>query len=239
MQYTICGFIDPNVSDPVDVTVDVDGVTIEMTDYRGVRRSIKVGEANYQGATDIFSGHFGRDVGFQLVWDSERFNTRDAASAVADRLSVPDITDSKFTASITQSECRIIIAMPLRNAPQGATHQFVEAPFTNSPREWLAAQDPAIEKLVRKNKLKREALANISLSDSVAELEKQLDMLTAMVAALVTGSQQPTWSQQFLDVVSANTSAIQIDAALADIQAQKQKIRAIQLDYFVKRSQIG
>lgn len=183
---------------------------------------------------DICAGYIGRDLGIQLVWDTERFNTRDAGSSVADRKSVPDVADSKFVAGFTDTGCYVVICAPLKQIPVGV--QFEERQHNNAPRDWLAAQEFSLYALVKRNRAKRAALAHLKPLDSIAELEKQVDLLSDIVFRLVANAPMPDWLEGLLEVTRTHSSVRSESEALQDISKHKATVRAIQQDYFESRS---
>jgi hypothetical protein len=182
---------------------------------------------------DICAGYIGRDVGIQLVWDSERFNTRDAASSVADRKSVPDVADSKFMAGFVGGDCYVVVCAPLREAPRNV--QFAELPHTNTPRDWIASQHPLLKSLVQRNRAKRKALAHLNPMDSIAALEQQLDMLSQVVFTLVQGQPLPPWAAALAESIKRHSSVRDDAQGLASIATHKARVRALQATYFTER----
>lgn len=88
---------------------------------------------------------------------------------------------------------------------------------------------------------RRKALRDIVPLDSIAELEKQVDLLSTLVFTLadkLPEAERPAWYEAFKGVVSANSSTAFKASALniADIEATKSKIRKIQVQYFTEKN---
>ena len=84
------------------------------------------------------------------------------------------------------------------------------------------------------------ALRDIVPLDSIADLEKQVDMLSELVFLLadeLPAEKRPVWLDRFKDVVSAKSSAAFKSAAqnIDDIEATKSKVRDIQVRYFTEK----
>lgn len=88
---------------------------------------------------------------------------------------------------------------------------------------------------------RRKALKDIVPLDSIAELEKQVDLLSSLVFLLVDKmpeAEKPIWYESFKGVVSTNSSTVfKTEAAnIAEIEATKSKIRDIQVQYFTEKN---
>jgi hypothetical protein len=90
------------------------------------------------------------------------------------------------------------------------------------------------------NKAKRDLLEKVNPVAMLSEMEKQIDLLSALVVDLAEKqpeAERPAWLPQFKAVLAQN-SAVQFkgpDAALADIAERKQNMRDLQRLYFEER----
>lgn len=185
---------------------------------------------------DICAGYLSYDGSIQLFWDSEKGHTRDAVSSVLERKGIVNIVDALFMVAFSNTGAYLTGGVPLSAAPTGSA-QFVPLALNQTPRLWLGQQDPAIQAIIDKAKAKRPLLARVNTIDTVAELEKQVDMLSAMVIALMDkqpAADQPAWFATFKQMIAASSSLQfkTIDECLADVNGIKSGIRALQTVYF-------
>ncbi len=192
---------------------------------------------------DICVGYVSESVGIQLVWDSERMHTRDAASSVSDRKGIGDINASIFMVAFDATGAYFAACLPLKEIPTGA--EFISAKMNYAPRVWLSSQSQEVGKIVAKSKAKRDILGKINTMDSIYALEMQSDLLLYALAELIEQVQpdktkQPNW----LDRVKSdmhNGASFQyavVENALNRIMAVKMKVRALQAQYYAKLTEI-
>ena len=87
---------------------------------------------------------------------------------------------------------------------------------------------------------RRRALEATSPIDAIADLEKQVDLLSILVFKLIEASPglAPNWYDEFKRVVETNSSSIfkTFAATIGDIELTKSHIRQIQMRYFVEKN---
>lgn len=85
---------------------------------------------------------------------------------------------------------------------------------------------------------KGDLLKRLSPMDSLAEMEKQLDLLSQLVFCQVYGEPIPEWARSFFAACFENTStrAAGAAAAIDDIATHKAKVRAAIADYRAARA---
>ena len=209
------------------VTVTANESKIQIA-YRG--KSIEVDPSIVTIKPDIAAVYEGVEQTMVLGWDSERFNTRDMASSIADRKGVADIVDYVCLVGFDLNDTYVVFRKPVSDA---GCLTLVEQSDSSiyRPRDWIAQQSAALGKFILHNKAKRTMLAHTSTYDTVSALELQIDLLTQLVAKLMTGASVPSWGQTFIDSMQAQ-QAVQAGAevaATAQIAAQKGKNRSLQL----------
>lgn len=251
MSNITSGFVNPAARHNVSVLAQNGGFHVTVREVRQVtpdigeggpeprfvdiEASIFVDPARVPALPDICAGYLAVDDTIQLVWDSEKFHTRDAASSVAERLGIPDITKSRFVVGFSETGAYLTACAPLRETPTGAA--FEPLAVNNTPRDWLREKDPAIAASVDKARAKRPLLARVNTIDTVAELEKQVDLLSTLVVALVDAlpeANRPAWYPAF-KVMLASGSSTQFkseEACIADVSGIKNSIRQLQSTYF-------
>jgi hypothetical protein len=194
---------------------------------------------------DMAVGYLGLEDQIELVWDSERFSARDAASSVAERKGVTDLTRYLFIVAFDGEDIFFITRHQIVAPPEGASHTPIVRDGLEfmRPRQWVAAQRSALLSLSVKNKAKRRLLSQIKAEDSLAALEKQIDLLSQLVISMaqsLPSDQRPTWLNSFQVNLSQDTS-IQFMGevvSVADIHAHKTRMRTLQSAYFAQRSEV-
>lgn len=87
---------------------------------------------------------------------------------------------------------------------------------------------------------RRRALEATSPIDAIADLEKQVDLLSILVFKLIETSSGliPNWYEDFKTVVEANSSSAfkTFAATIDDIELTKSQIRQIQVRYFMEKN---
>jgi hypothetical protein len=176
--------------------------------------------------------------GLQLAWDSERFNSRDAGSHLADRKGITDLNKPVAIFGFTDKTTILVFLEPC-NEIEGGT--AVDQSTVKEPRQFLASQDPQLRVLAQRYKAKRKLLAHINTADSLAALEMQVDILTGLVLSLARKqptNEQPSWLEE-LEAVFNDTTSVSENAlkeAVKSTGAYKARIRALQEEYFRDRS---
>jgi hypothetical protein len=81
---------------------------------------------------------------------------------------------------------------------------------------------------------KRKILFDISILDSVVQLEQQVDLLTEIVKALINNEQKPIWSDNYLEKVLDNSvlTVSSVNKIITNIENNKKQIRELQKKYF-------
>jgi hypothetical protein len=90
-----------------------------------------------------------------------------------------------------------------------------------------------------KIRAKMELMRSVNLLDSIAALEKQIDLLTALVLELAIAqpeNEQPKLISKISDLVNGPTSVSDFDKTLSDVITYKSRIRALQAQYFKDRN---
>jgi len=93
----------------------------------------------------------------------------------------------------------------------------------------------------RRNAAKLELVAKINPLDSLSALEKQLDLLTALVLTLAAKQpkdEQPEWLESLSQTYAATASVepLNIDKAIRSMGDYKAHVREVQDQYFKSRS---
>ncbi len=94
----------------------------------------------------------------------------------------------------------------------------------------------------KKKKAKVRLLSRINMMDQISELEKQIDLLTKILIAVVmkttTAGERPAWWPRFRSIMETydSTSLKGVDASLDDIEARKILIRQIISDYYQEQT---
>lgn len=104
--------------------------------------------------------------------------------------------------------------------------------------DFIASQFPADEDVVAHNtNLRFEKLTELSDIDSIVALEQQVDLLTSLVKALMSGAPAPEWAETFLGAVqSHSTETVKPAASLIDdLAAHKARVRKAQTEYLSNR----
>ena len=194
---------------------------------------------------DMAVGYLGLEDHIELVWDSERFSARDAASSVADRKGVTDLTRYLFLVAFDGEDIFFITRHQIVAPPEDASHTPIVRDGLEfmRPRQWLASQSSALGSLSVKNKAKRRLLSQIKAEDSLAALEKQVDLLSQLVVAMaqsLPSDQRPTWVDSFQANLSKDTSTQFMGevASVSDIHDHKTRMRTLQAAYFAQRGEV-
>lgn len=95
------------------VTVSANESKIQIA-YRG--KSIEVDPSIVTIKPDIAAVYEGVEQTMVLGWDSERFNTRDMASSIADRKGVADIVDYVCLVCFDLNDTYVVFRKPVADA---------------------------------------------------------------------------------------------------------------------------
>ena len=165
-------------------------------------------------------------------WDSERFNTRDMASSIADRKGIADIVDYVCLIGFDVNVTYVVFRKPVTPA-DCVTLVPENDPAIFRPRDWMGQQSAILAACVTQNKAKRTMLAHTSTYDTLASLEQQVDLLTELVAALIAGSPAPAWAQAFITAMQTDSSVAtgSESTTTTSVSAQKNKNRGLQAAY--------
>ena len=183
-------------------------------------KTITLDPARLDFTPDIAVGYAGLENDIELVWDSERFNTRDVASRIADRKGVADLTAFLFLVAFDGPDLYLVTRLQVAQVPTGIEHTAInaEAVEHRRPRLWLAEQSPALLSLVVRNKAKRNLLAHIKPEDSLAALENQIDFLSEIILAMLAAQPLETpaaWLKPFAALMVAHSSVQFKDAQIS------------------------
>lgn len=171
------------------------------------------------------------------IYDVAVENSRDQLAALQLLYNVPDQPHAQIFWGGTEAECAVIGTKPCY-----CTEPHLAYPHTTSWGDRLELMVPGYEAFYgRRAAAKAKLLRKLQTQDSLAEAEKQVDLLTAMVLELVQRvvppAERPAWWQNFAEVMSAHDStAIKgREAAIADIASRKATIRALVATYNAER----
>lgn len=207
-----------------------------------LNQSITLDPRKLEFTPDMAVGYLGLEDKIQLVWDSERFGTRDTAASVVDRKGVADLTNFLFIAGFSGEDLFLITRKKLiaSDAYCEVIHIEPDGMEYLRPRLWIASQDQTLLQWIVRNKAKRELLSKINTGDALAALEKQLDLMTGLVVQLAASlAAPPDWLDPLKAVLAQNASTqYKSDAQnIVEIGVQKKQLRALQAQYFAARSQ--
>lgn len=189
---------------------------------------------------DLVAGYITSRADIELVWDSERFNTRTACSSVADRKSVYNVDDYVFVVGYDVDGIYVCVNTPLSGAPSNC--EFVQ--LSNDEwkalrsRVWMKNQSAGMSALIKKQNAKRKLLANVKPEDALAALENQVDLLTQLVGALINGNAAPSWANDLMTLVQnkGSNTLRTTEEMLQAIDAEKTHIRSLQSEYYAERN---
>jgi hypothetical protein len=85
-----------------------------------------------------------------------------------------------------------------------------------------------------KSRAKMELIKQINPLDSLAALENQVDLLTAVIICLMSGDPVPPWVNDFVKTMQQNSSFMgrTPEQVVAMVNDEKSKIRGLQKEYF-------
>lgn len=194
---------------------------------------------------DIVSAYFGSPSAksfldtqkLALVWDSERFNSRSTASSLLDRKGLLNLTEDVFVVGFAEGNMWVYCRRSVKLLPEGAVLADVDVAKVQ-PRDWFSAESPELAALVQRNRAKRKLLAHVKPEDSIAALEKQVDLLTLVIAELVANRPVPEWFPLLENTVNLKGSNTVKNAAesIEEININKTEVRSLQSEYFTART---
>ena len=220
----------------------VDGVCLKVTFKH---QSITLDPRRPYLKPDMAVAYQGLEDVIELVWDSERFNARDTSSSVVERKGVNDLTSHLFIVGFEGDNIFLVTRKTIVQAPSEVTHTDInhESLEFLRPRQWVASMSEELLALVVKNKAKRRLLAQVKPEESIAALEKQVDLLSELVlniANLIPEEERPEWLSDFATQfeLTRSTKFKGSNAAVTDVFSHKSQVRNIQATYFDQRSEI-
>lgn len=171
------------------------------------------------------------------IYEAAVENSRDQFAALQLLYGVPDQPHAQIFWGGSEDECAVITTKPCY-----CTEPHLTYPNTTSWAERLELMVPGYEaNYGRRAAAKAKLLRKMYTQDSLAETEKQLDLLAAMVRELVLRTipeaERPAWWQAFSAVMEEHDSTRQKGraAAIADIAKRKESIRALVAAYQAER----
>lgn len=241
-----------NVTGDTETTNDPTGHYVEVEQlgpsrlkftYRG--KSVVVDSNELSDPTDIVFVYLGSPAAeafsdtqkLALVWDSERFNSRSTASSLLDRKGLVNLTEDVFAVGFAGGDIWVYCRRSVKFLPEGAVLADVNVAEVQ-PRDWFSNESPELAAFIHRNRAKRKLLAHVKPENSIAALEKQVDLLTLVVAELVANRPAPDWFHLLEDVVNLKgTNTIKSAAeAIEEISTNKTEIRALQSAYYTART---
>lgn len=209
----------------ITLTEVMDGVRVQRSD---LDFTFKFEIPNRPDIALVFSKLPGKGVG--IVWCSELCHTRDGMSSIKTRKLISD----ELLLAVALVEGVTVVY-----SPKAA---FINSPFTKVPKDVqtldiLAAAHPLVADLVASYFHKQRLVSKINPLDSLASLEKQVDLLTKLVISLARKqpiTEQPEWLNE-LETVFMDTSSVKetdLEKSIVSIRKHKSHIRALQDVYF-------
>jgi hypothetical protein len=100
----------------------------------------------------------------------------------------------------------------------------------------IAEHCPASRPFLARWQAKRELLAQINTNDSVANLEKQVDVLSELVFALADiAAEKPAWYDTFKESVRSSSSANPSNELIEKMKNEKSRLRSLVEKYVQQR----
>lgn len=171
------------------------------------------------------------------IYDVAVENSRDQLAALQLLYNVPDQPHAQIFWGGTEAECAVIGTKPCY-----CTEPHLAYPHTTTWAERFDLMVPGYEaNYGRRATAKAKLLRRLQTQDSLAETEKQVDLLAAMVFELmqrvVPPVERPAWWQDFAAVMTTHDSTTLKgrEAAILDVEARKQTIRALVAAYDAER----
>lgn len=170
-----------------------------------------------------------------LEFDIE--NGRDRHRVLRSLYGVPEKPHAYIFFGASENDCGIIA-----NHPCYCTEASIDIAHSASFSSRMELLVPGYEENYgRRVNAKAKLFRRLSMEDSLAETEKQIDLLMAMVLELVQRVvppvERPAWWQDFAAVMTTHDSTTLKgrEAAILDVEARKQTIRALVAAYDAER----
>lgn len=172
-----------------------------------------------------------------LIWGSDIYNDRVACAHALFRANVPAMTGviAAFAVESADTVHCFVSSAPVDVGDEPCVVD--DSPLTSSAL--LRKHLPFVEAFMRQAHAKRRLLANAPISDSLSALEKQVDLLSALVvelAAKVPDSESALAKEikTLVEQHGANAGKT-TEQAVASIVDFKARLRDLQAEYFANR----
>jgi hypothetical protein len=173
-----------------------------------------------------------------FFYEENLAETRDQVAVLQGLFDVQSAPAIQVTWGATEEECAIVV-----NQPCFCTEPIITPSANAKWRDVLEFMLPGYtDNYDRRRIAKMALLRKINPLDSLAELEKQVDLLTAIVLELmprtVPEAERPAWWGRFISLATEydSTAPKGRDAALDDVEAQKRRIRSLIATYYEDRN---
>lgn len=178
-----------------------------------------------------------RSGAWAIVWASELNESRDSWSALMVRKGI-DAFNPVVIVGIDAARADFTAIFFCNAIAPGITAPLVDS-SSESGDMMLKRLMPSIEPFLQRQWAKHKLLKEVKTNDSLAALEQQLDLLTALVAAIVqrpafsAEGALPDWAPAFLEAIASSSSLtlVQPAAAVAKVGAFKAALRKLQAVY--------
>lgn len=176
--------------------------------------------------------YFWSHYGFGLVPALDYDDARDSAAFYSTKYGCPE--GAVMTIARRGSTC-VLVATAYCHAESDFVIRQVPGPSIELVDEFIPGFSATAR--AKKSRAKMELVRHLNPLDSLAALEKQVDLLTMLVLSLARkqpAAEQPAWLDE-LETVFNDTSSVQEDAlekAVASMGEYKSHIRALQDVYF-------
>lgn len=216
----------------IEVIQTADGYTVhKRNSSSGPSITVVPSDIQPWGRKFFYWGHFGDGFVSPPHYDG----SRDAESFLKSRFGVAELD---FAVARGGNNELVIVTF----TPTAATAPYSQYSQHGSTIDVVASVLPGYgtTQQVAAVKAKRNLLLHVNPMDILAEQEKQLDLLSALVFDLVQRlpeADRPAWFASFKSVVEQH-SAVQFKGAagcISDIQARKSSVRSLQSYYFAER----
>lgn len=175
--------------------------------------------------------------GAQIIYEREWGESRDQTGFLQEVFGAPSRPFAFVFWGATENDLAIIV-----NQPCFCSEPTLQVPTGTTWRRGIETIVPGyIEHYDNRRVAKMHLLREINPLNSLAELEKQVDLLGAIVMELVVRSvpeaERPAWWGRFAALLMEYDSTVLKgrDAALDDIEAQKNRIRGLIATYYQNR----
>jgi hypothetical protein len=192
---------------------------------------------------DLSAVSFGPDIlylsqnaagGIVKTWASETANSRDGHAAAHGRQYGQAVGSPVCAIAIEPGKAAAHVAT-IYGVISPAPNVVIDSQVTSTDRlldRNVSAMRPFIAKMWTKSRL----LAQVNTQDSLAALEQQLDLITALLASLYDPKNPalPDWAPAFFEAMASSSSLTltQPAAAIEKAGTFKRALRALQATYF-------